>query len=346
MVVAEDTHVAGGAPVPVQRGPRPAGGEQRPSPFTLGNVLRVLVFGALAAFLLYYVGPRNIAETLIKVLFAVALTAALWIGANLLFDQAYAHWTRFNALLGAACGFVGYFVAEANDLFKSLLDEPAASPGKVSSTTSPAGGRADRLQRPALGADRRWRVGRRDVPPQCAAKADRSLPAGGARVHRLRCAHGLRLRRLGMARSRMVEAVDLHRRRRCPRRHHRAVAVRTRRGPAVGGHGCRRRVVRRRMGRSRPRCRNRSAKCCWPLSYRQRSSASASGSLREPDAQKRRRIDRRSRSWIFVTPALALIVVGLVAPLVRTIYLSFRDRKGTHRSASRTTTTSSPTRTR
>ena len=29
--------------------------------FTPGNILRALVFGALAAFLLYYVGPRDIA---------------------------------------------------------------------------------------------------------------------------------------------------------------------------------------------------------------------------------------------------------------------------------------------
>ena len=34
-------------------------------------------------------------------LFAVALTVALWVGANLLFDQAYAHWTRFNTIIGA-----------------------------------------------------------------------------------------------------------------------------------------------------------------------------------------------------------------------------------------------------
>ena len=48
----------------------------------------------------------------------------------------------------------------------------------------------------------------------------------------------------------------------------------------------------------------------------------------EPDARKRRRIDQRSRSWIFVTPALAFITVGLVGPLVRTLYLSFHNRNG------------------
>ena len=52
------------------------------------------------------------------------------------------------------------------------------------------------------------------------------------------------------------------------------------------------------------------------------------GLAAEPDAQKRRRIDRRSRAWIFVTPALAFIGVGLLAPLIRTIYLSFYNRNG------------------
>jgi len=84
--------------------------EPRAPIFTVNNVFRLLVLVALAVFLLYYVGPRDIAETTVKVLFAVGLTAALWIGANLLFDQAYSHWTRFNALLGATLGFLVFFV--------------------------------------------------------------------------------------------------------------------------------------------------------------------------------------------------------------------------------------------
>ena len=85
------------------------------------TLFRLLVFGALAAFLLYYVGPRDIAETAVKVVLAVVLTAALWVGANLLFDQAYDHWTRFNTIIGVAAGFLGYFVAEANGLFRTLV---------------------------------------------------------------------------------------------------------------------------------------------------------------------------------------------------------------------------------
>ncbi len=51
------------------------------------------------------------------------MTAALWVGANVLFDQPYAHWTRFNTLIGAIVGFLGYFLSEANGLFRSLFDD-------------------------------------------------------------------------------------------------------------------------------------------------------------------------------------------------------------------------------
>jgi len=130
MVIDEDTdvQVAPGAqpaaPVPVRTE------ELRGPIFTFSNVFRVLVFGALAAFLLYYVGPRAIAQTTLKVIFAVALTAALWIGANLLFDQAYEHWTRFNTILGFALGFVGYFLVEANGSLDTLVDKRVHIPGQ------------------------------------------------------------------------------------------------------------------------------------------------------------------------------------------------------------------------
>jgi alpha-glucoside transport system permease protein len=47
-----------------------------------------------------------------------------------------------------------------------------------------------------------------------------------------------------------------------------------------------------------------------------------------PNAARRRRIEQRSRAWIFVTPALGFIGIGLLAPLIRTIYLSFYNRNG------------------
>src|SRR4051794_5123964 len=110
MSVVEDTAAAApaapSAPIPLRSRP------ERPPRFTVATVFRALVFVALALFLLYYVGPRSIAETAVKVVLAVILTMALWVAANLLFDQAYAHWTRFNTLVGVTVGAVGFFVAE------------------------------------------------------------------------------------------------------------------------------------------------------------------------------------------------------------------------------------------
>ena len=110
--------------------------------FTSGSVLRLLVFVALAAFLLYYVGPRNIAETSLKVALAVALTVAVWVGANLLFDQAYDHWTRFNTIIGAVLGFVGYFVAGVERLAQDARRSTGAAHRlRRCSTPSPDGAR-------------------------------------------------------------------------------------------------------------------------------------------------------------------------------------------------------------
>src|SRR5262245_1511484 len=105
--------------------PTPTIRDERRSPrVTSGSVMRLFVFVALAAFLLYYVGPRNIAETSLKVAVAVALTVAVWVAANLLFDQTYDHWTRFNTIVGAVVGFVGAFIAGANASLKTLIDHP------------------------------------------------------------------------------------------------------------------------------------------------------------------------------------------------------------------------------
>jgi ABC-type sugar transport system permease subunit len=52
------------------------------------------------------------------------------------------------------------------------------------------------------------------------------------------------------------------------------------------------------------------------------------GLTTEPDATKRRRIESRSRAWIFLTPALLFVGAGLLIPLIRTIYLSSRNRNG------------------
>ena len=47
-----------------------------------------------------------------------------------------------------------------------------------------------------------------------------------------------------------------------------------------------------------------------------------------PTATARREVEQRSRSWIFLIPAIFFVVAGLVVPLIRTVYLSFHDRDG------------------
>ncbi len=48
----------------------------------------------------------KIISTLITVVIAVAFSAALWVGANLVFNQVRHHWSRFNGLVFAVIGFV------------------------------------------------------------------------------------------------------------------------------------------------------------------------------------------------------------------------------------------------
>ena len=49
---------------------------------------------------------------------------------------------------------------------------------------------------------------------------------------------------------------------------------------------------------------------------------------RPPSMQRRRRIDSRIRPIIFVAPALVFLGITLVIPTLRTIYLSFRSKRG------------------
>ncbi len=137
------------APVPVRR--RSRGARSSRSATCSGCSCSV----ALAAFLLYYVGPRHIAQTTLKVVFAVALTIALWVGANLLFDQAYEHWTRFNTILGFTLGFPRLLHRRGQRLCSTRSrTTTSACRARGCSTRSPAGTPVTQLQRPAVGADR------------------------------------------------------------------------------------------------------------------------------------------------------------------------------------------------
>ncbi len=327
MSVIEDNAAAAPA-APSAPIPKQTSSEPKRSPLNVGVVMRVVVFVALAAFLLYYVGPRDMAETALKVAAAVALTAVLWIGANVLFDQAYAHWTRFNTIVGVALGFVCFFVLEANGLLRSLFDKRVDFVGQgvfndvTGWRTEPfdingllwglIGGVALGLVMFVLSAPRQQLarlplaiVGFVAFGFLTAYAFDRSAwplidwtklwvcTGVGAAVFGL-----LGLWRYG-AKSAPLSVLS-------------GVAV----GWVVGAWGG------AEVGRGN----------FLGIVYATVVPAAIFGVrfglATPPDANKRRRIERRSRSWIFVTPAVAFIVFGLLAPLIRTIYLSFHNRNG------------------
>jgi alpha-glucoside transport system permease protein len=328
MAVGEETAAAAPA-APSAPIPKRFREEPRPRRFTFGAVVRLVVFAALAAFLLYYVGPRDMAQTTLKVVVAVLLTAALWVGANLLFDQAYDHWARFNTLVGVTLGFLGYFVAEANGLLRSLHDTPVRIRGQgvfddiVGWRTQPfnvngllwglIGGAALGLVMFLLSAPRQQLA--RFPLAVLGFIAFGFLTAGafdesaypeldwtklwvcvgvGAAVFGL-----IGLWRYGHAKAPLsvITGAGV------------GWVVGAWGGGEVGGG-------------------NFGGVACATVVPAAILGARF-GLTTVPDAQRRRRIDQRSRAWIFVTPALGFIVVGLLAPLVRTLYLSFYNRNGT-----------------
>ncbi len=296
---------------------------------TSGGVLRLLVFVALAAFLLYYVGPRDMSQTSLKVALAVVVTVALWVGANLLFDQAYDRWTRFNTIVGVGVGFLCYFVAESNGSLRTLVDNPVRpfGSGLVDDVTGWVtrpfdvnsllwgliGGAALGLVMFLLSAPRQQLtrlplavIGFTGFGLLTAYALDDSVwpaldwgklltcAAGGAVVFGL-----IGFWRYGRAAVPLSVITGI------------AVGwlVGAWGGADIGAGNFGEAVV---------------ATVVPAAIFGVRFGLAA-----QPDAQKRRRIDQRSRSWIFVTPALAFIAFGLLGPLIRTIYLSFHNRNGT-----------------
>jgi alpha-glucoside transport system permease protein len=327
MAVDQDTAAAVPA-APSAPIPKRVREEPKPRLFTVGNVLRALVFVALATFLLYYVGPRNIAETTLKVVFAVVLTAALWIGANLLFEQAYAHWTRFNTILGAAVGFLGYFVAEASGFFRHPYDKKVHFAGQgvfddiTGWRTKPLdlnglmwgviGGAALGLVMFLLSVPR-GRVGR--FPLAVIGFTGFGLLTAFAIDESSRPVIDWSKLWITVA----VTAALL------------ALIQLVRRGPSVAllalitgaGAGW---FIGAWAGAQDGRGNFLGA--AYATVVPALILGVRFGLTTPPDPAGRRRIERRSRAWIFVTPAAAFITAGLLVPVIRTIYLSFHNRNG------------------
>ena len=327
MSVVDDTAAAApaapSAPIPKRVEPEP-----KRSPFALGGVLRLVVFIALSLFLLYYVGPRDIAETMAKVALAVVFTVALWVGANVLFDQAYGHWTRFNTLLGVSLGFVCFFIAEANGLLRSLFDKRVRIAGQgvfndiTSWRTQPVdingllwgliGGAALGLVMFLLSAPRRQLARLPLAVVGFVAFGFLTSFAFDESAYPL--IDWTKLWVCVAVGALVVGLVGL------VRHGARAAALSVLSGVAVGwaigawGGG--------EVGRGN------YLGVVYATVIPAAIFGVRFGLASVPTSTKRRHIEQRSRSWIFVTPAMVFIVIGLLAPLIRTIYLSFHNRNG------------------
>lgn len=66
----------------------------------------------------------KIVSTLISVAIAVGASAGLWVGVNLLFEQATKNWPRFQALSFGLVGGVFFFALDGNRLLRTLGPQP------------------------------------------------------------------------------------------------------------------------------------------------------------------------------------------------------------------------------
>src|SRR5262245_45772005 len=86
--------------------------------------MRIVVGVAVTAFLVYYVGPRTVGATVLKVVAAVGISAAFFIGANKLFDLAYGAWTWFCTIAGFVVGAVAFGVLDGDHVLRELPGRP------------------------------------------------------------------------------------------------------------------------------------------------------------------------------------------------------------------------------
>ena len=284
-----------------QRRPR---GSSRPP---LATMIKYLVFGALGVLVVIYIGPSEIGEMLLKIAVALAISTGLFVGANKLFDLTYDRWTLFSSIAGFAVGSLVFVVLDGNRLLRDLSPRPWA--------WAAIGGVATGVVMFALSAPREERA---RVPVAVAGFAGLGV-----------------LVALSIDES-WQPSLDWAK-----------LLVCTAIGVGVG-------VLSRLLSGRRGLQPHRLADAAllgggigWLVGAWGGAEFSGSGTIGEamlatvvplaviglrvglsavPEATERREIEQRSRSWIFVTPALAFVAGGLLVPLIRTIYISFKGR--------------------
>lgn len=284
-------------------------------------LLRSVLTLGLGVFLVVYIGLGEAGATVLKVLAAVGISAAVFVGANKLFDLAYGTWTLFCTLAGLAVGFPTFLVLDGNRVLRDLDPQPWAwaviGGVAVSAVMFALSAPREQLARLPLAVAGFAGLG---VLVAVAVNDDYQPSLDWAKV--IVCtAIGAAL----FGGARLVSSAG--------RRNH-AVAVNgailgaalgwlggawggaefasvadAESGAMTGGGNLAQALVA----------------TVIPLA----ALGFRVGSAGEPTPSERREIEQRSRSWIFVTPALLFVAAGLLIPLIRTIYISFKDRQST-----------------
>ncbi|CAN5778132.1 hypothetical protein BH24ACT5_BH24ACT5_10190 [soil metagenome] len=261
----------------------------------------VLLFGGLV----WYIGRDTVTVTIIRIAVAVGLSAALFIGANRLFDLAYDRWSLFNAIAGAALGFVTFAALAGNRVFTGLGGNVLIW-GVIGAAIVGAGlfiiaNPQLETQRLAVAVGVFSVVGvvigalmNEQVHPDLSIAKFVVIAAIGAAVG-------------GALRFAFDRSAD---------RVLRGVLLGGALGALVGGWGA--------ADIGTGNAFQAIVATAIPLAL----IGARVGSRALPVGSARREVELRSRSWIFLTPAMLFIAGGLIVPLVRTIYLSLLDQRG------------------
>jgi alpha-glucoside transport system permease protein len=290
------------ADVEATRQRRPGGSSGPP----LATVIKFLVFGSLGVLVVIYIGPGEIIDMLLKIAVALVLSTGLFVGANKLFDLTYDRWTLFASIAGFAVGFVTFLILDGNRLLRDLTPRPWA--------WAVIGGVATGVVMFAISSPRQQ--GAR-LPIAVGGLAALGVLSALAVEESLRPSLDwgklLGCTAIGAGLGVLVRLFS-GRRGLQPRRLANAVVLGGALGWLIGAWG-----GAELSGGTAGEALIATVVPLAAIGLRVGLSA-------VPEATERRQIEQRSRSWIFVTPALAFVAGGLLVPLVRTIYISFKDR--------------------
>ena len=272
---------------------------------TPATILKLVLLAAVVIFLVVFVGPSNIGATLLKVAVAVGLSVALFVAASRIFNLAYGAWTSFCSLAGFVVGFVTFLVLDGNRILRDVSPGPwlwaiigGTAVGSVMFLLSAPRGRVARLPLAVAGFA--------GVGVLIALAVDDAYYPALDWGKLLACAAigagvGGAVRALGRS-ERTMRSTLL------------AALLGGAIGWLVGGWGG--------ADLGGGTVGEALVATVIPLA----AIGVRVGIADSPSAAQRRQIEDRAQPWIFITPALALIAMGLLIPLLRTIYISFKDR--------------------